>query len=197
LNSPDQTRHPIGPSLGYDGRMEAWELIVAAIGGVVLGGVGAFMLAGAMARAKSAALETMSESARAEAQAIGAERDALRTALNASEKTVSFREATIEGFQTRLRESEVRNEQLKEAGERLRGEVTTLTSDLRSMQTTVAEREEKLREVRASFEQAKQLLADTFKSTGAEVMRQLAEDMLSRAKQQFDGQRQLGAQAGD
>lgn len=175
--------------------MEAWELIVAAIGGVVLGGVGAFMLAGAMARAKSAALETMSESARAEAQAIGAERDALRASLNASEKTVSFREATIEGFQTRLRESEVRNEQLKEAGERLRGEVTTLTSDLRSMQTTVAEREEKLREVRASFEQAKQLLADTFKSTGAEVMRQLAEDMLSRAKQQFDGQRQLGEQS--
>lgn len=195
LNSPLRKSYPMGSTSGYDGRMEAWELIVAAIGGVVLGGVGAFMLAGAMARAKSAALETMSESARAEAQAIGAERDALRASLNASEKTVSFREATIEGFQTRLQESETRNEQLSSMGERLRGEVTKLTSDLRSMQTTVAEREEKLREVRASFEQAKQLLADTFKSTGAEVMRQLAEDMLSRAKQQFDGQRQLGEQS--
>ena len=175
--------------------MDAWEFIVIAAGGVVLGGVGAFLLAGALLRAKYAGLEALSEASRSELQTVVAERDALRASLGAAEKTVSFREATIEGMQTRLRESEVRNGSLNATADQLRGEVTKLSSDLRSMQTTVAEREDKLREVRASFEQAKQILADTFKSTGAEVMRQLSEDMLGRAKQQFEGQRQLGDQS--
>ena len=60
-----------------------------------------------------------------------------------------------------------------------------------ALQERISDRERMLKEQIASFEQARSALVETFKAAGSDVLKITTEELLKRAKTQFDGQHQL------
>jgi DNA recombination protein RmuC len=63
-----------------------------------------------------------------------------------------------------------------------------------TLRTQLDERQRNLDEQRATLARAEQSLKDAFKATGQDVLKSTAEMLLTRAKEQFDGQRHLTQQ---
>jgi len=76
------------------------------------------------------------------------------------------------------------------AEEAMRG-LARSEQERRALQERIADRERMLKEQIASFEQARSALVETFKATGSDVLKMTTEELLKRAKSQFDGQHQL------
>ncbi len=178
--------------------MDGTALLVGiSIGGLVVG-IAAFFLAKFATRADASTLE----STRIDLAEAVAERDALRSAgqtarseadsakalLAAAQQTVTEQRGNIESERTRTeQEAALRAKTQQE----LRASEARMSEREESMRQLLAEREKSIAELRVTMEQSKVALTEAFKATGADVLKVAAEDLIKRAKDQFDGHSRL------
>lgn len=171
---------------------------ISILAGIGVGAVSGFVVANLLARSKSAAatagLQAQFDAVRAE---LGSARTEL-TNLRQRDSELTAREsaarASVDGLQAQVRELGASIEKERAA---TRGEATErakAAAALAGLQSTLEERERSLKELRATVEQSKQQLVDTFKATGGDVLKQQAELLLKQAKEQFEGHKQLSQQ---
>jgi DNA recombination protein RmuC len=125
--------------------------------------------------------------------------------LRTSDTDAATAKASLEGARERVTdlEKEVReerrkadqfSEQLAAANTALGEEKTRGKEREESNRQVLAEREKSITELKASIEQSKVALTETFKATGADVLKLTAESLLKQAKDQFEGQHKLSQQ---
>ncbi|MFM8979516.1 MAG: DNA recombination protein RmuC, partial [Planctomycetia bacterium] len=144
--------------------------------------------------AASAALQAQLAAAQAAQARLDDDVVALRQRLEAALAEHAAAKAGLEAHQARVAslESSVADERRK-AEAAVRAQAGTL-QDLGVLKTQVTERERSLAQLQATVDQARAQLADAFKATGADVLKQAAESLLQQAKAQFEGHAQLSQQ---
>jgi DNA recombination protein RmuC len=184
--------------------MDGISLLVGVAIGGVLGSAAAALVFLLRARGTAQTLATAQltqqdlETQRVEVKRLS---DALRT----SETDAATAKASLEGARERVTdlEKEVReerrkadqfSEQLAAANTALGEEKTRGKEREESNRQVLAEREKSITELKASIEQSKVALTETFKATGADVLKLTAESLLKQAKDQFEGQHKLSQQ---
>ncbi|MEY3230490.1 MAG: hypothetical protein RL689_579, partial [Planctomycetota bacterium] len=173
--------------------MDALSLLVGSATGLLLGGAAGFLLAKFMARAANAAALVSADHARTELEATRTERDALRSHHAAAQQAEASVKATASSLQEQLAEA---RKQLQQAGADYRTLSDTLSQaqqQLRKVETQGQEREKYILELKSTIDQARTALTETFKATGADVLKATSETFLRQAKEQFDGHAALSA----
>ena len=149
--------------------MDLTTLLIGALAGAALGALIAFVFASRGARA-------------AEAAAAAAQQ------AEAAARTASEFHAT-QAADARTQAEAERHRAERESAERAKAQ-----EDLRVAEERLAERARALTEQQALVEQSKLALTDTFKATGADVLKNAAETLLKQAREQFDSHKQLSQQ---
>jgi DNA recombination protein RmuC len=184
--------------------MDGISLLVGVAIGGVLGSAAAALIFLLRARGTAQTLATAQLTQQdLETQRIEVKR--LSDALRTSETDAATAKASLEGARERVTnlEKEVReerrkadqfSEQLAAANTALGEEKTRGKEREESNRQVLAEREKSITELKASIEQSKVALTETFKATGADVLKLTAESLLKQAKDQFEGQHKLSQQ---
>ena len=181
-----------------DGATLVLAMVVVALMGV---GLGAFMAVLWM-RARASATTTELAGARTDLQAARTERDGLRASLTSAQQAEAAATAIRAEQDAQLRalraEADAERARLTEETEgraRAHQELCALEERLQEREhaarQVLQERERSIAELRATVEQSRVTLTDTFKATGADVLKAAAESLLQQAREQFEGQHQL------
>ncbi|MCX5688892.1 MAG: DNA recombination protein RmuC [Planctomycetota bacterium] len=173
--------------------MDAVSFVVGTAFGLLLGGAVGFVVAKFMARASNASALVTAEHARTELQTTRTERDALRTQHAAAQQSEASVKATASSLQTQLAETRT---QLQQAGAEYRVLSNTVSQAQQQLRTVEAEsqaKEKHILDLKSTVEQARTTLIETFKATGADVLKATSETFLRQAKEQFEGHAALSA----
>ena len=157
-----------------------------AVGGV-LGGVVAVVVLNQRARAAARAAETL----QAELAVARSEAGGLRQEAGAARQAEAAARATLEAVQQQGLELRAQVEAERARADQESAARAEAQQEQRAVAERIAERERSIAELRATVEQSRTALTEAFKATGADVLRQAAEQLLRQAKDQFDGQRTL------
>ena len=153
-----------------------------------------FIVAKLIARAANATSLVEAEHARSELVTTRTERDGLRSQHAAALQAAASMTATAESLQKQLAQTRT---DLQQAGIE-RNELTEQRSlalqSLRALETEGQEREKYILELKSTIEQARTALTETFKATGADLLKATSETFLRQAKEQFEGHAALSAQ---
>ena len=149
--------------------MELTSLLIGALVGLAVGALIAFLVASGRARAAEAAA-----SAAQQAEAV---------ARTASEMHVA-----------QTAEARAQAEAERQRAEREAEGRAAAQQELRVAEERLAEREKALAAQAALVEQSKTALTDTFKATGADVLKSAAETLLKQAREHFDSHKPLSQQ---
>ena len=149
--------------------MDLTSLLIGALVGLAVGALIAFLVASGRARAAETAAATAQQ---AEAAA--------RTAA--------------EMHLAQTAEARAQAEAERQRAEREASGRAAAQQELRVAEERLAEREKALAAQAALVEQSKTALTDTFKATGADVLKSAAETLLKQAREQFDSHKQLSQQ---
>ncbi len=174
--------------------MDGMSWWVAMIVGGVIGAVGAAFVLFLRSRATSQALATAAEASRAEADAARAEVLLLRSQLGVAQQAEAAAKATLGAVQQQVTELREEVDAERRRADQESDSRSRAQQDLRALEERLVERERSLTELRATVEQSRVALTETFKATGSDVLRQATEQFLRQAKEQFEGQRSLGRQ---
>ena len=132
-------------------------------------------------------------SARSASQVI-TETDERQTELASAQQDAASAKATLVSVREQLSDMRTQVEKERQRAERESTLRSTTQQELRGVQERIAEREKSIVELRTVIEQSKTALTDTFKATGADVLRQTAESLIQQAREQFQGQYTLSQQ---
>lgn len=157
-----------------------------AVGGV-LGAVGAAVFLNQRARAASRA----AESALGELAAARAEAVALRKEAGLAQQAEAAAKATLGVVERQVLEMRAQVEAERARADQESVARAAAQREQRAVEERITERERSIVELRATVEQSRTALTEAFKATGADVLKQTAEQLLRQAKEQFDGQRSL------
>ena len=167
--------------------MDALPFVGGTAFGLLLGGAVGFLVAKFMARAANAAALVAAEHARTELETTRTERDALRGQHGTAQQAEASAKAMASSLQTQLADTRT---QLQQAGAEYRSLSDTLSQaqqQLRKVETEGQAREKYILELKSTIEQARTSLTETFKATGADVLKATSETFLRQAKEQFEG----------
>lgn len=167
--------------------MDAVSTLVSAGTGLLLGGAVGFVMAKVMARAANAETLAAAVHARTELETARSELETLRDESTEAKEAKAAAVATSDGLQKRL--DEARSE-LQAAGVEYRDisqELSDTKQKLQEFTTRVDEREKHIADLTRSIDSARTTLTETFKATGADVLKSTTEHFLRQAKEQFDG----------
>ncbi len=181
-----------------DGASLVLAIAVAALIGAAIGAAVATL----WARTRSIAASTELGGAKAELQSARSERDGLRSQLAAAQQAEAAatavraeQEAQLRAVRGELDAERARLADEVDARARVQQEQRALEERVqereRATQQVLLERERAIEELRATVEQARTALTDTFKATGADVLKSTTESLLQRAHEQFEGQQRL------
>lgn len=167
---------------------------ISLLAGAVAGAAVAYALLRGRASAATAALQAQLDTTRDAQARLDAEVAALRAR---HEKALADHAAASAGLRAQQErgaalEASVADERRK--AEDAVGAQSRTLEKLGVLATQVEERERAMADLRATLEQARTQLADAFKATGADVLKQAAESLLQQAKAQFEGHKQLSQQ---
>jgi DNA recombination protein RmuC len=163
------------------------------LAGAAIGGLLGYAIAALRAKSRVAGDQTAA-AAQAELEAARRELIALRAQASAALQAESAAKATLAAAQNTVAD-------LRETGaaERARADAEAqhrakVQQAMAALQTQLVERQHNLDEQRATLARAEQSLKDVFKATGQDVLKSTAEMLIARAREQFDGQKQLTQQ---
>jgi len=184
--------------------MDGTSMTVGIAIGCALGAAAAavFFMLRARASAQSVAA---AEALQAELASARGELVAMRMQLGSAQQGEAGAKASLASAQEQLRDLRAQVESERQRAEQesaLRGktqqELRALGERLdereKSTQRILEEREKSIAELRAAVEQSRVALAETFKATGADLLKETAAELLRQAKEQFDGHRTLSQQ---
>jgi DNA recombination protein RmuC len=169
--------------------------LLAGIGvGAVLGFVVANLLARGRSSAATATLQAQLEAARSDFARADGERITLQKKNSELLASEGAARSSASANEARVRELEVSAANERKRAEDAVREHGTVQTKLGRLETQLGERERALEELRLTVERSKQQLTETFKATGADVLKSTAESLLKQAKEQFEGHKQLSQQ---
>ena len=171
---------------------------ISLLAGFGVGAVLGFVVANLLARGKSSAATATLQAQLEAAKSDYARAESERTSLRKTNDQLLVAEAAARASAT-ASEARVKELDASAAAERKRAEDAvrehgTVQTKLGRLETQLGERERALEELRLTVERSKQQLTETFKATGADVLRTTAESLLKQAKEQFEGHKQLSQQ---
>lgn len=184
--------------------MDGTSMLVGIAIGCALGAAAAAVFF--MLRARSSTKSVAdAEAAQAELAGVRGEVAALRGQLGGAQQGEAGAKATLAAAQEQLRELRAQVDAERQRAEQeaalrsrtqqeLRATEERIAERESAMQRLLAEREKSIVELKASIEQSKASLTETFKATGADVLKQTAEQLLRQAKEQFEGHQKLSQQ---
>lgn len=179
-------------------------MLVGILVGCALGAAGAAVYFVLRARASAQAI-AMAEALRGEAEALRGEVEALRGEVSAAKQGEAGARASLAAAQEQLRDIRVQVDAERQRAEQEAALRSRTQQELRAVeeriaeresaaQRILAEREKSIAELKSAVEHSRTALAETFKATGADLLRQTAESLIKQAKEQFEGQQKLSQQ---
>ena len=184
--------------------MDGTSLMVGILVGCALGAAAAAVFFMLKARSSAQAIAA-SEQAQAELAAARTEVVALRTQAGAAQQAEAGAKASLSAAQEQVRDLRAQVDSERQRAEQeaalrsrtqqeLRATEERISERESAMQKLLAEREKSIVELEASIEQSRASLTETFKATGADVLKQTAEQLLRQAKEQYESHHKLSAQ---
>ena len=178
--------------------------MVGILVGCALGAAAAAVFFMLKARSSAQAIAA-SEQAQAELAAARTEVVALRTQAGAAQQAEAGAKASLSAAQEQVRDLRAQVDSERQRAEQeatlrsrtqqeLRATEERISERESAMQKLLAEREKSIVELKASIEQSRASLTETFKATGADVLKQTAEQLLRQAKEQYESHHKLSAQ---
>lgn len=170
--------------------MDALSLLLA----VATGALAGYIIGALRMKSRAAVEQGAAVAARMELDSAKRELETLREQSAVALQLASAAEATLAAAQNSV--SELRE---AAAAERARADAESanrakIEQSMAALQTQLAERQRNLDEQRETIARAEQSLKDVFKATGADLLKSTAEVLLARAREQFEGQKQLTQQ---
>jgi DNA recombination protein RmuC len=184
--------------------MEGTSLMVGILVGCALGAAASAVFFMLKARASAQAIAA-AEQAQVELTAARAETVALRTQAGAAQQGEAGAKASLAAAQEQVRDLRAQVDAERQRAEQeaalrsktqqeLRATEERISERESAMQKLLAEREKSIVELKASIDQSKASLTETFKATGADVLKQTAEQLLRQAKEQYESHHKLSQQ---
>jgi DNA recombination protein RmuC len=181
--------------------MDGTSILAGIVFGCALGGAAGWLIAEFRAKSRAAVEKAAADAARAELERVKREGDAVRTELAVLRTEATGAKQGEASAKASLEAAERSGAELRAqvAAERKRidDEAARRTESERAhaaLRTQLEERERNLAEQKRLLDEARETLKDTFKATGADVLKSTAEVMLKQAKEQFEGQQKLSQQ---
>ena len=173
--------------------MDGTSLMVGILVGCALGAAAAAVFFMLKARSSAQAIAA-SEQAQAELAAARTEVVALRTQAGAAQQAEAGAKASLSAAQEQVRDLRAQVDSERQRAEQEATLRSRTQQELRATEERISEREKSIVELKASIEQSRASLTETFKATGADVLKQTAEQLLRQAKEQYESHHKLSAQ---
>jgi DNA recombination protein RmuC len=184
--------------------MDGLSMTVGIAVGCVLGAAAAAVYFLRQARGFAQVIAS-AEAAQSELAAARAEVASLRAQCGTAQQGEASARASLVATQEQLRDSRTQIDAERQRAEQesslrsrtqqeLRAVEERITERESSMERLLAEREKSIAELRAAVEQSRVALAETFKATGADLLKATAGELMRQAKEQFDGHQRLSQQ---
>lgn len=164
---------------------------VSWVGGIVVGGVMGAIAAAVFVNQRARAAARAAEIAQSELEALRSEVAGLRKEAGAAQQAEAAARATLGAVERQVLELRGQVEAERTRADQESVARASAQQEQRAVEERIAERERSIAELRVTVEQSRTALTEAFKATGADVLKQTAEQLLRQAKEQFDGQRSL------
>ena len=161
------------------------------VGGIAVGGALGAVAAAVFLTQRARAAAKAAEVVQAELAAARAEAAGLRKEAGLAQQAEAAAKATLEAAGRQVQDLRGQVDAERARADQESAARAKAQQEQRAIEERITERERSIAELRATVEQSRTALTETFKATGADVLQQAAEQLLRQAKEQFEGQRSL------